>query len=83
MKPIDLRIAEELGIRAQQVAAIALLDSGATVPFVARYRKEATGALDDTQLRRLEERLRYLRDLDERRSVILDSISQQGKLDAC
>ena len=51
MKPIDLRIAEELGIRAQQVAAIALLDSGATVPFVARYRKEATGALDDTQLR--------------------------------
>ena len=83
MKPIDLRIAEELGIRAQQVAAaIALLDSGATVPFVARYRKEATGALDDTQLRSLEERLRYLRDLDERRSVILDSISQQGKLDA-
>jgi protein Tex len=82
MKPIDLRIAEELGVRAQQVAAaIALLDSGATVPFVARYRKEATGALDDTQLRRLEERLRYLRDLDERRAVILDSISQQGKLD--
>ena len=82
MKPIDLRIAEELGVRAQQVAAaISLLDSGATVPFVARYRKEATGALDDTQLRRLEERLRYLRDLDERRSVILDSISQQGKLD--
>ena len=82
MKPIDLRIAEELGVRAQQVAAgIALLDSGATVPFVARYRKEATGALDDTQLRRLEERLRYLRDLDERRAVILDSIGQQGKLD--
>jgi len=82
MKPIDLRIAEELGVRAQQVeAAISLLDSGATVPFVARYRKEATGALDDTQLRRLEERLRYLRELDERRSVILDSISQQGKLD--
>ena len=82
MKPIDLRIAEELGVRAKQVAAaIALLDGGATVPFVARYRKEATGALDDTQLRRLEERLRYLRELDERRSVILDSISQQGKLD--
>ena len=77
MKPIDLRIAEELGIRAQQVAAaIALLDSGATVPFVARYRKEATGALDDTPLRRLEERLRYLRELDERRAAILDSISQ-------
>ena len=82
MKPIDRRIAEELGVRSQQVAAaIALLDSGATVPFVARYRKEATGALDDTQLRRLEERLRYLRELDERRAVILDSISQQGKLD--
>jgi uncharacterized protein len=58
-----------------------LLDGGATVPFVARYRKEATGALDDTQLRRLEERLRYLRELDERRATILDSISQQGKLD--
>jgi protein Tex len=83
MKPIDLRIAEELGVRAPQVAAATLLlDSGATVPFVARYRKEATGALDDTQLRRLEERLRYLRELDERRAAILDSISQQGKLDA-
>ena len=83
MKPIDLRIAEELGVRAQQVAAaISLLDGGATVPFVARYRKEATGALDDTQLRRLEERLRYLRGLEERRAAILDSISQQGKLDA-
>ena len=82
MKPIDFRIAEELSARAQQVAAaISLLDGGATVPFVARYRKEATGALDDTQLRRLEERLRYLRELDERRAVILDSISQQGKLD--
>ena len=80
MKPIDLRIAEELGVRAPRVAAaISFLDSGATVPFVARYRKEATGALDDTQLRRLEERLRYLRDLDERRAAILDSISQQGK----
>jgi len=52
------------------------------VPFVARYRKEATGALDDAQLRTLEERLRYLRELDERRGAILDSISQQGKLDA-
>src|SRR6516164_6193595 len=82
MKPIDLRIAEELGIRAQQVAAaVSLLDNGATVPFVARYRKEATGALDDTQLRQLEERLRYLRELDERRTTILDSITQQGKLD--
>ena len=83
MKPIDLRIAEELGVRAQQVAAaIALLDSGATVPFVARDRKEATEALDDTQLRRLEERLRYLRDLDERQAVTHDSISRQGKLDS-
>ena len=83
MKPIDLRIAEELGVCAQQVAAaVSLLDGGATVPFVARYRKEATGALDDTQLRRLEEQLRYLRELDERRAAILDSISQQGKLDA-
>jgi uncharacterized protein len=83
MKPINLRVAEELGVREQQVAAaIALLDGGATVPFVARYRKEATGALDDTQLRTLEERLRYLRELDERRSAILDSIAQQGKLDA-
>jgi len=83
MKPINLRIAEELGVREQQVfAAISLLDGGATVPFVARYRKEATGALDDAQLRTLEERLRYLRELDERRAAILDSISQQGKLDA-
>ena len=83
MKPIDLRIAEELGVGEQQVAAaISLLDGGATVPFVARYRKEATGALDDAQLRTLEERLRYLRELDERRAAILDSISQQGKLDA-
>src|SRR6201997_2396451 len=83
MKSINLRIAEELGVREQQVAAaISLLDDGATVPFVARYRKEATGALDDAQLRTLEERLRYLRELDERRAAILNSIGQQGKLDA-
>src|SRR6266436_4911763 len=83
MKPITLRIAEELGVREQQAAAaISLLDGGATVPFVARYRKEATGALDDAQLRALDERLRYLRELDERRAAILDSIAQQGKLDA-
>jgi len=82
MKPINLRIAEELSVREQQItAAISLLDGGATVPFVARYRKEATGGLDDTQLRALEERLRYLRELNERRAAILDSISQQGKLD--
>ena len=67
MKPINLRIAEELGVREQQVsAAISLLDGGATVPFVARYRKEATGALDDAQLRTLQERLSYMRELDER-----------------
>ncbi|MBX9390363.1 Tex family protein, partial [Streptomonospora nanhaiensis] len=79
---IDRRIAEELGVREHQVtAAVALLDGGATVPFVARYRKEATGALDDAQLRHLEERLRYLRELEERRAVILDSIRSQGKLD--
>jgi protein Tex len=83
MKPISLRIAEELDVREQQVAAvISLLDSGATVPFVARYRKEATGALDDAQLRTIEERLSYLRELEERRAAILDSVGQQGKLTA-
>jgi uncharacterized protein len=80
---IDQRIAEELGVGAHQVrAAIELLDGGSTVPFIARYRKEVTGTLDDAQLRALEERLRYLRELDERRSAILESISSQGKLDA-
>ncbi len=83
MKPISLRIAEELDVREHQVAAaISLLDGGATVPFVARYRKEATGALDDAQLRTIEERLIYLRELEDRRAAILDSIRQQGKLDA-
>src|SRR6266404_3879851 len=83
MKPISLRIAEELGVREQQVAAaVSLLDGGATVPFVALYRKEATGALDDALLRTLEERLRYLRELEERRTAILNSIREQGKLDA-
>src|SRR5947199_6314268 len=77
------RIATELGVRDGQVtAAIELLDGGATVPFIARYRKEATGALDDAQLRTLEERLNYLRELEERRAVILNSIREQGKLDA-
>ncbi|HEU4425640.1 MAG TPA: Tex family protein [Pilimelia sp.] len=76
------RIAEELGVRERQVAAaVELLDGGATVPFVARYRKEATGALDDAQLRTLEERLRYLRELEERRRAIIESIRGQGKLD--
>jgi uncharacterized protein len=79
---ITTRIAEELGVREGQVtAAIELLDGGATVPFIARYRKEATGTLDDAQLRTLEERLRYLRELEERRGVILESIRSQGKLD--
>ncbi len=78
---IELRIAKELDVGKQQViAAIELLDSGATVPFVARYRKEITGGLDDTQLRHLEERLRYLRDLEARRSSILKSIAEQEKL---
>ena len=82
MKPISLRIAEELGVQERQVTAtIELLDGGATVPFVARYRKEATGALDDAQLRTLEERLAYLRELEERRSAIVASIREQGKLD--
>jgi protein Tex len=81
-KALHQRIAEELGVRERQVqAAVELLDGGATVPFVARYRKEATGALDDVQLRTLEERLRYLRELEERRTAILDSIRSQGKLD--
>ncbi|GAB2526391.1 Tex family protein [Nocardiopsis aegyptia] len=80
---IDQRIAEELGVGAHQVrAAVDLLDGGSTVPFIARYRKEATGTLDDAQLRQLEERLRYLRELSERRTAILESISSQGKLDA-
>ena len=83
MANIYRQIAEELGVREQQVeATVALLDGGATVPFVARYRKEITGALDDTQLRNLEERLNYLRELEERRTAILDSIREQGKLDA-
>jgi protein Tex len=83
MKSIEQRIAEELGVRAQQVrAAIELLDGGSTVPFIARYRKEATGMLDDTQLRTLEERLRYLRELEVRRTAIIASIATQGKLDA-
>ena len=74
-------IAKELNVGGAQVAAtVALLDEGATVPFIARYRKEATGNLDDTQLRNLEERLLYLRELEERRAVILASIEEQGKL---
>ena len=75
------RIAEELAVNPQQVtAAVTLLDEGATVPFIARYRKEVTGGLDDTQLRHLEDRLGYLRELNARRETILDSIRSQGKL---
>ena len=78
---IESRLALELAAKPAQVAAaIALLDEGATVPFIARYRKEATGGLDDIQLRLLEERLRYLRELEDRRAAILDSIEEQGKL---
>jgi len=80
---INRQIAEELGVREQQIAAtVELLDGGATVPFVARYRKEITGGLDDAQLRTLEERLTYLRELEERRVAILNSVREQGKLDA-
>jgi uncharacterized protein len=79
---IAQQIADELGVRAQQVAAaVELLGGGATVPFIARYRKEATGALDDAQLRTLDDRLRYLRELEDRRAAILESIREQGKLD--
>ncbi|WP_406864056.1 Tex family protein [Streptomyces sp. HUAS MG47] len=78
---IEARIAEELGVRERQVkAAVELLDGGSTVPFIARYRKEATEMLDDAQLRTLEERLRYLRELEDRRTAILDSVREQGKL---
>ncbi|MFJ9575956.1 Tex family protein [Streptomyces sp. NPDC101191] len=78
---IEARIAEELGVRERQVkAAVELLDGGSTVPFIARYRKEATEMLDDAQLRTLEERLRYLRELEDRRTAVLDSVREQGKL---
>lgn len=81
MNSISKRIADELGVREQQVnATVELLDGGATVPFIARYRKEVTGSLDDIQLRALEERLRYLRELEDRRATILKSIEEQGKL---
>lgn len=78
---IERRLANELAARPEQVAAaVQLLDEGATVPFIARYRKEVTGGLDDIQLRLLEERLRYLRELEERREAILASINEQGKM---
>jgi uncharacterized protein len=81
LPPIVERIASEINAKAAQVdAAVQLLDDGATVPFIARYRKEVTGGLDDTQLRTLEERLVYLRELEERRAAVLKSIDEQGKL---
>ncbi len=81
-RKIALSIATEIGAQPAQVeAAVGLLDEGATVPFIARYRKEATGGLDDTQLRTLDQRLAYLREMEERRATILASIDEQGKLD--
>lgn len=82
LKSVNQRIADELDVRLGQVdATTELLDAGSTVPFIARYRKEVTGGLDDAQLRLLDERLRYLRELDERRAAIIESIDSQGKLD--
>ncbi len=81
MSSIEHQIASELNVQDRQVlAAVALLDEGATVPFISRYRKEVTGGLDDGQLRTLEDRLRYLREMDDRRTSILASIEEQGKL---
>ncbi len=81
MQSIEQRIAAEIAARPQQVvAAVELLDGGATVPFIARYRKEVTGGLDDTQLRLLEERLGYLRELEERRAAVIASIEEQGRM---
>jgi uncharacterized protein len=78
---IEQRLAQELSAKPAQVAAaIALLDEGATVPFIARYRKEATGGLDDVQLRLLDERLRYLRELEDRRAAVIASVTEQNKM---
>ncbi|MCI4663491.1 MAG: RNA-binding transcriptional accessory protein [Neomegalonema sp.] len=78
---IIAKIAAEIGVRDEQVfSAVKLLDEGSTVPFIARYRKEVTGGLDDTQLRNLEERLRYRREMEDRRAAILKSVEEQGKL---
>ena len=81
MSQIPQLLANELKVDERQISSvIQLLDEGSTVPFIARYRKEATGGLDDTQLRQLHQRLNYLRELDDRRQVILKSIDEQGKL---
>ena len=75
------KIAEELEVKASQVeAAVKLIDEGCTIPFIARYRKEVTGSLNDEQLRNLDERLRYLRNLEDRKEQVLASIEEQGKL---
>ena len=82
MDIINAIIAKELSVGVAQVAAaVELLNEGATVPFISRYRKEKTGGLDDTQLRKLEERLGYLRELEERRVTVLKAIGDQGKLE--
>ena len=81
LPPIEQRIAQEINAKeAQIIAAIGLLDEGSTVPFISRYRKEATGGLDDTQLRTLEERLGYLRALEDRRLAVVKAINEQGKM---
>ena len=81
MSSIEKRIAAEISAGIEQVrAAVDLIDGGATVPFIARYRKEVTGGLDDTQLRLLEERLGYLRELEDRRAAVIASIDEQGKM---
>ena len=78
---INQKITEELGVKRWQVdAAVKLINEGNTIPFIARYRKEATGTLDDEQLRRLHERLTYLRNLEEKKEQVLSSIEEQGKL---
>lgn len=80
---IAQKIAEELSIKKTQVdAVVELIDGGCTIPFIARYRKEATGALDDEKLRALDERLKYLRNLEDRRKTVIASIAEQGKLTA-
>ena len=83
MLSITAQIAAELKVRENQVAvAVELLDGGATVPFIARYRKEATGGIDDATLRDLDERLAYLRNLEARKDEVLRAIEEQGKLTA-
>ena len=78
---INQKITEELGVKKWQVdAAVSLIDEGNTIPFIARYRKEATGTLDDEQLRKLHERLMYLRNLEEKKEQVLSSIEEQGKM---